>query len=161
MPWWAWVVVGCVFAGIEIAGADLAFYFIFLGVAALVVGLVQLGGGELALWEQWLLFAGLAMASMVLFRKRLYARLRAQMPGFDNTPAGEVIRVGQDLAVGERTRVELRGSRWTATNVGAGPIAADSPARVVGTRGAGLTIEAVGPNEVAGETAPGGERTED
>ena len=161
MSWWAWVVVGCVLAGIEIAGADLAFYFIFLGVSALLVGLVQLGGGELALWEQWLLFAGLSIASMLLFRKRLYARLRAQMPGFDSTPAGEVVRVGRDLAVGEQTRIQLRGSQWTATNVGAGPIAADSPARVVGTRGAGLSIEAVGPDGTGGASSPGSERTED
>ena len=161
MPWWAWLIVGCVLAGIELTGADLAFYFIFLGVSALIVGLVQLGGGDLALWEQWLLFAVLAIASMLLFRKRLYLRLHARMPGFDNTPAGEVVRVSRNLAVGERTRVELRGSQWTATNVGAGPIAAQSPARVVGTRGAGLSIEALGPDETGGEAEPGVERVED
>lgn len=143
MPWWAWLIAGCVLAGIELAGADLAFYFIFLGVSALVVGLVQLGGGELALWEQWLLFAGVALASMVFFRRRLYSRLRDRMPGFDSSPAGEVVRVTRELAVGEQARVELRGSQWTATNVGGDPIGADSPARVVGTRGAGLCIEAI------------------
>lgn len=155
MPWWAWLIGGCVLAGIEIAGADLAFYFIFLGVSALLVGLVQLGGGELAPWEQWLLFAILSLASMVLFRRRLYTRLRGRMPGFDTTPAGEVVRVAQDLAVGERARVELRGSRWTATNVGDGPISADSPARVVGTRGAGLSIKALPPDE-GGAVPPSG-----
>ena len=150
------MIAGCVLAGIEIAGADLAFYCIFLGVSALLVGVVQLAGGDLAAWEQWLLFAVLAVTSMVFFRGRLYGRLRNRMPGFDNTPAGDVVRVAQDVAVGERTRVELRGSQWTATNVGTGPIAADAPARVVGTRGAGLSIEALAPDEVAAPSASEG-----
>ncbi len=158
MAWWAWMIAGCVLAGIEIAGADLAFYCIFLGVSALLVGVVQLAGGDLAAWEQWLLFAVLAVTSMLLFRGRLYARLRSRMPGFDNTPAGDVVHVTQAVAVGERTRVELRGSHWTATNVGAGPIAADARARVVGTRGAGLSIEGLGPEDEAGAASESDER---
>lgn len=143
MPWWAWLVFGAVLAGIEITVADLAFYCIFMGAAAIVVGLAQLAGADLPLFGQWLLFAGLSVISMPLFRKRLYQKLRGQAPGFDGSPAGETVLVSEPVGVGEQTRVELRGSQWTATNVGSAPIAAESRARVVGTRGVGLGIEAL------------------
>ncbi len=141
MPWWGWLILGAVLAGVELTAADLAFYFIFLGVSAIVVGLAQLAGADLPLWGQWLAFAGVSLSSMVLFRKRLYDKLKGDAPGFDGTPAGEVIEVTEAVGVGARTRVQLRGSQWTATNVGQAPIAAGSSARVVGSRGAGLEIE--------------------
>ena len=161
MPWWAWLIVGGVLAGIELTAADLAFYFIFLGASAGVVGLVQLAGGDLAMWEQWLLFAALSLASMVLFRQRLYARLRGRLVGFDGTPTGEVVRVIEDMAVGEKTRVDLRGSQWTATNVGTGPIASGAAARVVGIRGAGLSIEGLPAGESASDNEAESERNLD
>ena len=143
MPWWGWLILGAVLAGVELTAADLAFYFIFLGVSAIVVGLAELAGANLPLWGQWLAFAGLSLSSMVLFRRRVYEKLKGDAPGFDGTPTGEVIEVPEAVGVGERTRVQLRGSQWNATNVGKEPIAAGSSARVVGARGAGLEIEAL------------------
>ena len=141
MPWWGWLILGAVLAGVELTAADLAFYFVFLGVSAIVVGLAELAGADLPLWGQWLTFAGLSLSSMVLFRRRVYEKLKGDAPGFDGSPTGEVVEVTQPVGVGERTRVQLRGSEWNATNVGKGPIAAGSSARVVGSRGAGLDIE--------------------
>ncbi|MYE24745.1 MAG: NfeD family protein [Gammaproteobacteria bacterium] len=141
MPWWGWLILGAVLAGVELTAADLAFYFIFLGVSAIVVGLAELAGADLPLWGQWLAFAGISLSSMVLFRRRVYEKLKGDAPGFDSTPAGEVVEVTEAVGVGERTRVQLRGSEWNATNVGKAPIAAGSSARVVGPRGAGLDIE--------------------
>ena len=143
MPWWGWLILGAVLAGVELTAADLAFYFIFLGVSAIVVGLAELAGADLPLWGQWLAFAGLSLSSMVLFRRRVYEKLKGDAPGFDGTPTGEVIEVPEAVGFGERTRVQLRGSQWNATNVGKEPIAAGSSARVVGARGAGLEIEAL------------------
>ncbi|MXY52461.1 MAG: NfeD family protein [Gammaproteobacteria bacterium] len=143
MPWWGWLIMGAVLAGVELTAADLAFYFIFLGVSAIVVGLAELAGADLPLWGQWLAFAGISLSSMVLFRKRVYEKLKGDAPGFDSTPAGEVVEVTEAVGVGERTRVQLRGSEWNATNVGAAPIPAGSSARVVGPRGAGLEIESL------------------
>ena len=143
MPWWGWLILGAVLAGVELTAADLAFYFIFLGVSAIVVGLAEIAGADLPLWGQWLAFAGLSLSSMVLFRRRVYEKLKGDAPGFDGTPTGEVIEVPEAVGVRERTRVQLRGSQWNATNVGKEPIAAGSSARVVGARGAGLEIEAL------------------
>lgn len=141
MPWWGWLIMGAILAGVELTAADLAFYFIFLGVSAIVVGLAELAGADLPLWGQWLAFAGISLSSMVLFRKRLYDKLKGDAPGFDGSPAGELVEVAEAVRVGQRTRVQLRGSQWNATNVGSAPITAGSSARVVGARGAGLEIE--------------------
>lgn len=141
MPWWGWLIMGAILAGVELTAADLAFYFIFLGVSAIVVGVAELAGADLPLWGQWLAFAGISLSSMVLFRKRVYEKLKGDSPGFDGTPAGELVEVTEAVGVGARTRVKLRGSQWTATNVGATLIAAGSSARVVGSKGAGLEIE--------------------
>ena len=143
MVWWLWLIVGGVLAAVELLGADTAFYLIFLGAAAILVGFVELGGAELPVWGQWLLFAVSAVASMVLFRKKLYQRLRGNLPGFDNVTVGAVVDVSEDVLSGGRTRVGLRGSQWTATNVGAASIVAGAQARVVETRGTHLEIEAL------------------
>ena len=143
MPWWGWLIMGAILAGVELTAADLAFYFIFLGVSAVIVGLAELAGADLPLWGQWLAFGGISLFSMVLFRKRVYEKLKGDAPGYDGTPAGELVEVTEAVGVGASTRVELRGSQWTATNVGAAPIVAGSSARVVGSRGAGLAIEPV------------------
>ncbi len=143
MPWWAWLIFGGVLAALELLG-DTAFYLIFFALAALGVGLLGVAGAGLPLWAQWVLFAAAAIVSMVLFRKKLYERMRGGLPGFDGGAQGAVVDVTEDVATGGRVRVQMRGSEWTATNIGDAPIAAGSQARVVGTKGAGLEIEALG-----------------
>ena len=143
MPWWAWLIFGGVLAGLELLG-DTAFYLIFFALAALGVGLLGVAGAGLPLWAQWVLFAAAAIVSMVLFRKKLYERMRGGLPGFDGGARGAVVDVNEDVATGGRVRVEMRGSEWTATNIGDAPIAAGSQARVVRTKGTGLEIEALG-----------------
>ncbi|MGH2570670.1 MAG: NfeD family protein, partial [bacterium] len=74
MPWWSWIVLGAALLGAEVLLAT-DFYLVFFGVAAVVVGLVELGARDLPVWSQWLLFAAIAVAGLVLYRKRLRERL--------------------------------------------------------------------------------------
>ena len=161
MPWWVWLGTGIVLVGVELVGADLAFYLVFVGAAAMVVGIVEAAGAELPATGQWLAFAGLAVASMVLFRERLYNRLRA--PGFDNAVAGVAGRVSVDEAVaaGGSTRVRLRGTEWDAANIGATAIAAGAAARVVAVEGNVLQIVAEAERPPAEGTAGSAETGED
>lgn len=143
MPWWGWLIVGGVLMGAELTAVDAAFYLIFIGVAAVCVGVLELMGLGLPAWGQWLSFGVLAVASMVLFRRKLYTRFRGGLPGFDNSAAGTVVAVAEDVPRGGQTRVSLRGSQWTARNVGPAPIAAGGQARVTEMRGMTLEIEAL------------------
>lgn len=142
VAWWLWLVMGGVLAALELLG-DAAFYLIFLGAAAALVGLLELAGAGLPMWAQWLVFAVSSVVSMVLFRQKLYDRVRGGLPGFDNTSDDEVVEVTEDVPARGRTRVALRGSQWTATNVGSSAIAAGAQARVVGSAGTRLRIEAM------------------
>jgi len=44
MPWWGWIVIGALLFSAELFAIDAAFYLIFLGAAALTVGLVGMIG---------------------------------------------------------------------------------------------------------------------
>ena len=143
MPWWAWLIVGVALMVLELAGVDAAFYLVFLGAAAVLVGIAESAGTGLPLWGQWLLYGILAIASMVLFRRKLYERMRGSAPGFDNSTVGEIVEVAEVVPVGGRTRVTMRGSRWTATNVGTAAIDAGARARIVAVSGASVDIEPV------------------
>ena len=81
MPWWGWITVGTLLLVAEITIVDLEFYLVFLGVSALAVGLALVAGLALPFWLQWLAFAALAIVSLVVFRRRIYAHLRPGAEG--------------------------------------------------------------------------------
>ncbi len=143
MPWWAWLIAGIVLMVLELSAIDAAFYLVFLGAAAVLVGIAVLGDPTLPVWVQWLLYGVLAVASMVFFRRKLYDRLRGGAQGFDNSTVGEVVEVAEDVPAGGRTRVAMRGSEWTANNVGTVAIDAGTQARIVGLSGAAVNIVAM------------------
>jgi len=127
----------------EMGLVDAEFYLVFLGVAALCVGLLGLSGIHAPVWLQWLLFAVLALGSLVLFRKRVYQKMRGA-PGEDvpeNVEAALAVCVDA-IAPGARGVVELRGSRWTAQNTGEAALAPGEHARVVRAEGVVLHVRA-------------------
>ena len=141
MNWWGWLIVGFLLMGAELTAVDAAFYLLFVGAAAICMGVLGLVGVTLPIWAQWVLFSILAVGSMVLFRQKLYARLRSGAAGFDGSAVGAMVAVRELVPPGGRTRVKLRGSQWTAVNVGPAPIAAGADARVVAADGLELKIE--------------------
>jgi membrane protein implicated in regulation of membrane protease activity len=142
MVWWQWMVIGAVLLGAEMFAIDAQFYLVFIGVSAALVGLAGLMGIDLPLWAQWAAFGALSLISMFTFRAQLYEKIRGNVEGFRETLAGESINVEDDLASGEETRLEYRGSKWTARNSGSSTIAAGSRAKVVKVDGLTLYIEA-------------------
>ena len=145
MPWWAWMVAGLGLMALELAAVDAAFYIVFLGAAAVVVGIAESAGAGLPVWGQWVLYAVLSVAFMILFRRKLYDRVRGSAQGFDNSTVGETVDVTEDVPAGGRTHVAMRGSRWQATNVGPDAIGAGARARVVAVSGTTVEIEPVPP----------------
>ena len=150
MNWWGWLIVGFLLMGAELSAVDAAFYLIFVGAAAICMGILGLLGVTLPIWGQWVLFAVLAVGSMVLFRQRLYVKLRGGAVGFENTAVGALVAVGENVPRGGQTRVRLRGSQWTAVNVGTASIAAGTDARVVAADGVELSIEGL-PRDAAAD----------
>lgn len=139
MPWWGWVITGTVLFGAEMFGISAQFYLVFLGAAAIAVGLIGALGIALPDWAQWLAFALLAIACMVAFRERVYRRFRGA-DGVVDTPltVGASIRVPETLAPGASCRVDYRGSTWSARNIDLQTLDAGTEAEVAEV--AGLTL---------------------
>ena len=116
MPWWGWIILGALLFGSELLIVDAGFYLVFIGIAAALTGVVELVGIELEPWLQWALFSAIALASMVLFRQKLYAKLRGSGVGYEVGPTGEVVTVEQTMQPGESGRLAYRGTEWTVVN---------------------------------------------
>jgi hypothetical protein len=110
------MIIGAVLFGSELLIVDAGFYLVFIGIAAALTGLVELAGLGLEPWVQWVLFSAIALTSMVLFRDKLYAKLRGSGVGYEVGPAGEIVTVEQTLQPGETGRLAYRGTEWTVVN---------------------------------------------
>jgi membrane protein implicated in regulation of membrane protease activity len=141
MPWWGWILVGTLLLAGELFVVEADFYLVFLGFSALVVGALTLLGLGGPLWSQWLIFAVVAVASTVFFRRRVYQKLRAPGAGeVSDSVVGEWVVVRDAIAPGARGQAELRGAVWTARNAGAAPLPPGGRARVVKVEGLVLDV---------------------
>ena len=141
MMWWGWMVLGAVLLSVELFAVDAQFYLVFLGLSAALVGLAALLGVELPVWGQWALFAVLALVSFFTFRKGLYEKLRVGPTGLRESLEGEQVTVQDGLAAGAEGRIEFRGTRWVARNIGDAEIPAGHKARVVQVDGVTLNVK--------------------
>jgi membrane protein implicated in regulation of membrane protease activity len=144
MQWWAWIAVGAILLGSEMTFVNAQFYLVFIGSAALVVGLTDLAGLHAADWLQWTLFAVIAAVSMVAFRRRVYERMRAHLPAVSAGHKGEIVIMPTALRPGESCRLEYRGSSWSAVNAGQAVIDAGARARIQRVDGLTLVVQVDG-----------------
>ena len=139
MPWWGWIVVGVVLLAGEMV-ADAQFYLVFLGVSAVLTGVLTLSGLAGGVAGQWAVFGVLAVVLLVGFRRRLYGHLRGTHPPGHKTIIGEIAVVQETIAPGALGRAELRGTVWTARNAGGEPLAVGQRAQVVSLEGLVIDI---------------------
>ncbi len=120
MTWWLWIVLGLLLAAVEILVPG-GFFIIFFGAAAIITGVLASFGLAGPRWMEWLLFSGLSIVSLLLFRRPLLARIRRDEPvgRAVDAIAGEAGRALEAIAPGGIGRVELRGSAWSARNASA------------------------------------------
>ncbi|MEM9208333.1 MAG: NfeD family protein, partial [Pseudomonadota bacterium] len=116
MAWWGWIIFGALLLGAELLGVDAAFYLFFIGAAAIFVGLLDLAELQLAVWQEWLLFAASAIVFMVVFRRRLYDKLRGDTPDYPSGPEGEQFKLDSGLEPGDTGRIRFRGTSWSVVN---------------------------------------------
>jgi len=142
MPWWGWIVLGTLLFCVELFAIDVQFYLVFIGAGALLVGILGLAGLELPVWGQWLLFALISLTAMVTFRRRLYDKLRGNIPDMKQGILGDFVTLGQALEPGASCRTEYRGTTWTAVNVGDVVIPSGSNAVIETMDGLTLNVKA-------------------
>jgi membrane protein implicated in regulation of membrane protease activity len=142
MTWWGWMILGTFLFGAELFAIDAQFYLVFLGLSAILVGVLDFFGVPMSEAMQWTLFAAMSLISMFTFRKGLYEKIRGEAPGFHASMEGEEIKIEIALEPGKDTRAAFRGTNWTIINVGSVTIQPDSRARVIKTDGLVLHVSA-------------------
>lgn len=142
--WWHWLVLGLLLVVAEMASAG-GFYIIFFGVGAMVVGVISFVGLAGPAWFQLLMFAGVSVGGLLVFRSRLLRWLQGDpnRPQVDSL-VGEIGHASDDLPPGEVGRVELRGSIWSARNASTVLLPRGVRCRVVRVEGLMLFVEPEG-----------------
>ena len=144
IQWWHWLVLGLVLAVAELISAG-GFYILFFGIGAIVVGLLASADAAGPLWMQMLLFSGISIGALVMFRGRLLRAVQhdPQAPPVDSL-VGEVGVAAEDLRPGAIGKIELRGSTWSARNRGRDAVPRGGRCRVVRVDGLTLLVEPEG-----------------
>lgn len=140
MTWWGWTIAGALLLGAELAYVNAQFYLVFVGGAAITVGLITAAAPMLPAWAQWAVFAVLAMVSMVGFRSRIYHKLRGHAPSVQTGPTGGEIILPISLAPGESCRAEHCGSSWMVRNDSDTLIPSGTRARIASVHGLTLLV---------------------
>lgn len=119
MDWWMWLLLGLVLLGIEV-GIPGGIIMLFFGVAALIVGgLVGIGIGGPP-WMQYLLFSIIAIGSLLTLRGPILRKMTARSDAAEqiDTLLNQSVIALDTLAPGGDGQVELRGTTWSAQNIG-------------------------------------------
>lgn len=142
MPWWGWMSGGIALLALELFFIDTGFYLVFLGLSAALVGVVTLAIGGSPVSLQWVLFGAFSLLSVFGFRRKLYERIHRAGPAVPEGVSGEWALANERIEPGATGRVELRGSPWSARNVGETAIERGSRVQVVRAESLVLLIRA-------------------
>jgi membrane protein implicated in regulation of membrane protease activity len=140
MAWWAWITLGVLLLGGEIMGIDAAFFLVFIGLSAILVGVADLLGLNIPAWGEFLSFAVIAALSMVLFRRRIYAMMHKDVDSINMSLTGDTIQLTADLPPGDSGRAEYRGTTWTVKNIGTVTLSSHSHVNIVEVDGTTLNV---------------------
>jgi membrane protein implicated in regulation of membrane protease activity len=114
--WWHWLAIGLIFVALELTASG-GFYIVFFGVSAIAIALLDLVGLGGPVWLQLVLFAVLAVGSLLFFRNPLLRWLKLDRPSRDvDSLVGNLAVPLEDIEPGAVGRAELRGTVWSARN---------------------------------------------
>jgi membrane protein implicated in regulation of membrane protease activity len=140
MQWWLWLLLGLFLLLCELLTPG-GFYIIFFGVGAVVVGVLSLMNLAGPLWLQWLLFSVISVGTLVLFRRPLLRMVEPVSRTHDvDSLVGETAVALEDIPAGAIGKAEMRGTSWTARNVGAGALARGQRCKVERVEGLMLCV---------------------
>lgn len=138
MEWWIWILIGFLLLGLELLSTTL--HLAFFGIGALLVGLAVALGMDAPLWAELLVFTA-SSVSLLLFRKPVLRLFRTgQEDRHIDDMVGETAIAREDIPVNGIGKAELRGSLWTARNVGDRSLSAGERCPVIKIEGLTLFI---------------------
>jgi hypothetical protein len=111
------MVIGVLLLGAELFIVQADFFLVFLGIAAILAGLLAFAVPAVPEWGQWLVFAALALISMVFFRKRVYRLLRREVPDMANDMLREELHLPVITLIIAAHRAAFTGKTLTRTHL--------------------------------------------
>ena len=136
MAWWVWVLAGFLLLIIEFftTTAHVGFFAVGAFLVAIMVS-VDAGG---PLWFQLVFFATSSVVLLIFVRPIIVRKLGLSKTPLVDQIAGEHAVALQDMGVESDGRAEMRGTTWSARNVGDKPLARGQ--KCVVDRVVGLTL---------------------
>ncbi|MBV8518893.1 MAG: NfeD family protein [Acidobacteria bacterium] len=116
MAWWIWVLIGFVLLAVEMASTTM--HIAFFAVGAFVVAVLVAVGVHLPLWGELLVFTGVSLAAFFFVRPYVVRRLRLNETRVVDTLVGEQAIALDDIAPASIGKAEMRGTTWSARNIG-------------------------------------------
>jgi membrane protein implicated in regulation of membrane protease activity len=97
---------------------------LFFGISAMIVGVVVALGVGGPIWFQTVLFSVLSVVSLLTLRGPILRRMESRGAPVEpvDSFAGEQALLLSDIAPGGEGRAEVRGSTWSAQNIGDAPL---------------------------------------
>jgi membrane protein implicated in regulation of membrane protease activity len=137
MPWWSWLILSfALLAGEMLTPGGL--YLLFVGIGALIVGLLTLANLAGPDWTQWLLFTGLSVLGLTLLRSRLARSMFPVRVGADIV--GEIVELTTEIPPDGVGQADFRGSVWKVLNAGPSALEAGARCRVDEVKGVTLMV---------------------
>jgi inner membrane protein len=116
MTWWIWIVIGFVLLALEFTAASL--HVGFFAVGGFVVGLLILFGVDLPIWAQLLVFTATSLLAFFFVRPVLVRKLKLDQKKVVDTLVGEQAIAMEEIPTQGLGKAEMRGTTWSARNVG-------------------------------------------
>jgi len=116
MTWWIWVLIALGLLALELTSATLHIGFFAVGafVVAILVGL----GVELPLWAQLAIFTGTSVFAFLFLRPIAVRKLKLDQKRVVDSLVGETAIASGPIEPQALGRAEMRGTTWSARNVG-------------------------------------------
>ena len=143
MEWWIWILLGLLLVLAELVTPG-GFYFMFFGIGAVVVGVLAGFAAAGSLWFQFILFSILSLVTLWLFREKLLQLTEGVAVQNVDSLIGETAVASDQIAVNGIGKAEMRGTSWSARNVGDQPLKRGERAKVERVEGLTLIVRPEG-----------------
>ncbi len=116
MSWWIWVLVGLLLLSVEFVSSTM--HVGLFAVGAFVVAILVAFGVEMPLWGQLVTFTSVSIVSVIFVRPLIVRKLKLDEKKIVDTLIGEQALALDDIAPAAIGKAEMRGTTWSARNVG-------------------------------------------
>lgn len=140
MAWWIWLIIGVVLLATEFAATTM--HIAFFAVGAFVVSILTGFGVDLPLWGQFLVFTGVSLFAFFFLRPIAVRKLKLDQKKVVDTLVGEQATTMEEIAPQGIGRAEMRGTTWSARNVGETVLNRGQRCVVAGVEGLTIHIRA-------------------